>query len=101
VAAQQRDPLAVRQVELDALVIRPREGVQSALGPHQPVVAGAAGGAVSATSNEFVRNTRWPVGRSSLAASAIQAAGSHHRDAPYSLITPTTSPRCSDASTTS
>ncbi len=48
---------------------------------------GPLGGAVSATSSEFVRKTSRPPGRSRRAASEIHASGSHHSDAPYSLIT--------------
>ena len=88
VADQLRDPVAVGEVELDGVVVVEAQRRDLALRAHAAARSfGPLGGAVSATSTEFVRNTSWPPGRSSRAASAIQASGSHQSDAPYSLST--------------
>ena len=85
-AAQQRDELAVGQVELDRAVA-PLERRMPNCGSASASPEGSSSSCiVSRTSGVLVRNHSHPPGRRRRAASGIHASGSHHRLAPYSEI---------------
>ena len=82
--AQDLDPLAVAAVELDP-ASRRCQAVCPALRVEQFLAGGPARSRGAHGDQEVaVRNTSFPPGRSSLAASGTQRAGSHHKLAPHS-----------------
>ena len=86
--AQQRDELAVRQVELDRVVVAPLEAVHAEVRAQQAVagrLVRRVGHAEHVQRRVDEEHSR-PPGRSSRAASGIHAYGSHQMLAPYSEI---------------
>ena len=105
--AEQPDPVAVGEMELDARVVRPGERVHSQLRADSRSAAGTSSSSGTHNMNSVLlpRKISSPPGRSSRAASGIHRYGSAQMAAPYSLMTRSTLPSrsgtCSPAARTS